>query len=173
MVQNGNPDDIVGHKTFSTGERDQDGFPVHRHEPLTRAEASAMWDAAEKAKAERNARMPDEKSAINALFDAWLRLKDFGWNDPSYCPKDGSSFHILELGSTGIHTGNYSGEWPNGCWHIFDENDVWPSRPALFKLFPEDQAKYDQKMKEAGERLRAMLAAEREADEHSVPEASA
>lgn len=165
----GSPDDIVGHKTFATGERDGHGFPIHRHEPLTRAEANAMWDAAEKAKRERQERMPDEQSAIHALFDAWARLKEFNWDDPSYCPKDGSPFHVLELGSTGIHTAHYSGGWPNGHWWIADETDVWPSRPALFKLFPEDQVKHDAKWREAGKRVREMI----EAEAHSHTSADA
>lgn len=147
--------DIVGHKTFATGEKDEHGFPKMRHEPLTRGEADAMWESAEKAKAERNARMPDEQSAIKALFDAWYRLKDFNWNDPSYCPKDGSRFNILELGSTGIHTGYYQGEWPKGSWWVEDAYDLYPSHPALFKLFPEDQAKRDKQFADVAARFRA------------------
>lgn len=55
------PDFIGGHKTFDTGERDQQtGFPILRHEPLTAAEAEAIWQAAEKAQADRAAAMPDE-----------------------------------------------------------------------------------------------------------------
>lgn len=152
-------DDIVGHKTIDTGEIGEDGFPKFRHEPLTRGEAEAIWDQSEKDRLRREEQMPDEESAIRALFDAWLRLKDFRWNDPSYCPKDGSSFNVIELGSTGIHTAHYSGEWPNGSWWLTDAFDVYPTRPAMFKLFPEDQAKRDAEMKEAGERVRAMLSA--------------
>ena len=164
------PDDVVGWKTFSTGERDEDGFPKLRREPLTRAEGDAMWAGAEAAKADRLKRMPDEQSAIKALFDAWLRLKDFGWNDPVYCPKDGSQFNMLELGSTGIHTGYYTGKWPDGHWWIADEHDLWPSRPALFKLFPEDQAKHDARLKEGAERFRAAMANGDFDDESSTSE---
>lgn len=46
-------DDIVGHKTFDTGERGEDGFPVLRHEPLTRAEANALWGRVEAADKQR------------------------------------------------------------------------------------------------------------------------
>lgn len=51
------PDDIVGHKTFDTGELGESGFPVLRHEPLTRAEADALWDACERAREDRAARV--------------------------------------------------------------------------------------------------------------------
>ena len=39
----------------------------------------------------------------------------------------------------------------DGVVPIEDGGDMWPSRPILFKLFPEDQAKYDAKMKAAAE----------------------
>lgn len=153
------PDDIVGHKTFDTGEIcPETGFPKMRHEPLTRAEADTIWEATRRAHEDRVARMPDEKSALQAMMDAYTRLRDMGWDDATYCPKDGSHFQAIEVGSTGIHDCNYTGEWPKGHWWVYD-GDVWPSRPILFKRYPEDQAKYDQKMKEAGERVRAWIAA--------------
>ena len=142
------PDDIVGHKTFDTGEIcPETGFPKMRHEPLTRAEANSIWESAEKAKKERAERMPDEQAAIRAMWDAYQRLRELGWNDPSYCPKDGSHFKVIEPGSTGIHDGAYWGEWPNGHWNVFD-GDVWPSRPVLFKLYPEDQSQEDARREE-------------------------
>jgi hypothetical protein len=79
--------------------------------------------------------MPDETAAIRHLFDAQLRLKEFGWKDPVYAPKDGSPLDIIELGSTGIHRGHYEGEWPTGSWWVFD-GDTWPSRPALARAAP-------------------------------------
>lgn len=134
------PSDIVGHKTFDTGERcEATGLPKLRHEPLTREEAEALCDGADQAKAARAERMPDEQSAIKALFDAWLRLKELGWNDPIYCPKDGTHFQVIEVGSTGIHDCSYSGKWPNGFYWVYD-GDVWPADPALFRLYPAKQA---------------------------------
>lgn len=76
------------------------------------------------------------------MHDAYTRLTELGWWDASYCPKDGSHFQAIEAGSTGIHDCAYWGAWPTGGWNIFD-GDVWPSRPILFKLYPEDQAKDD------------------------------
>jgi hypothetical protein len=54
--------------------------------------------------------MPTEQDAINVLNSAYERLKEFDWNDPIYCPKDGSSFDVIEAGSTGIHRAHYQGE---------------------------------------------------------------
>lgn len=83
-------------------------------------------------KAERAEKMPDEKAAIEQMFEAWLRLKELGWNEAVYCPKDGSMFSVVEAGSTGIHQCNYTGEWPDGKWWVYD-GDVWPSRPVLWR----------------------------------------
>jgi len=54
---------------------------------------------------------------------------------PIYCPKDGTTFNVLEAGSTGIFVAHYEGEWPTGSWWIHDEEygDLSPSRPILFK----------------------------------------
>lgn len=149
---------IVGHKTFDTGERDPaTGFPLMRHEPLTRAEGEALWEAAKAAEAERAVRMPDEHAAIRAMFDAWLRLKELGWREGMYAPKDGSTFKIIELGSTGIFDCYSHGDWPHCMWYTCDDSDVYPSSkpPAMFKLLPEDQAKYDARMAEAKARYAA------------------
>lgn len=150
------PDDIVGHKTFDTGNRDQYGMPVFRHEPLTRAEGEALLKACEEAEAKRKADMPDEKSAIKALHDAWLRLKDFGWREPMYCPKDGSRFHVIELGSTGVFEGAYRGKWPDGSWDMLDERDAYCSSiaPAMFKLFPADEEARKKRIEEARAKYR-------------------
>lgn len=84
------------------------------------------------AKAKRAENMPDEKAALAQMFEAWQRLKELGWNDACYCPKDGSMFSAIEPGSTGIHECNYTGDWPKGTWWIYD-GDVWPSRPILWR----------------------------------------
>lgn len=148
-----------GHKTFDTGEIDPaTGFPILRHEPLTADEAKAIWEAAEKAQADRAVRMPDQTAALRALQDAYIRLTELGWREAIYCPKDGAHFQAIEAGSTGVHDCSYEGEWPKGTWWVYD-GDVWPSRPILFKLYPEDQAKEDARRAEA----RARYAAEHNA----------
>ncbi len=50
-----------------------------------------------------------------------------------YCPKDGTWFDAIEVGSTGIHDCHYEGTWPNGHWWVADAHDLRPSRPALFR----------------------------------------
>ena len=121
------PTDIVGHKTHYN-ERGE----TH-HTPLTRAEASELLASVERERARREALMPDEDAARKMLFDAYLRLKDYGWNDAIYCPKDGSEFDVIEAGSSGVHSCHYSGEWPTGTWWISSEFDLWPSRPVLYR----------------------------------------
>jgi hypothetical protein len=93
-------------------------------------------EADEKARAEK---MPDERAAILQMFEAVQRLKELGWNDAIYCPKDGSEFDAIEAGSTGIHRCHYDGEWPNGHWWVADNGDLWPSRPILFRKTPNAQ----------------------------------
>jgi hypothetical protein len=121
------PNDIVGHKTF------RDGPLGFRHEPLRRSEADAIMASVEVATKRRNELMPDESAARHMLFDAWLRLKDFGWREACYCPKDGSEFDIIEPGSTGVFRCIYEGEWPNGRYWSFDEHDSYPSSPVLYR----------------------------------------
>lgn len=140
------PDDIVGHKTLGDGS----------HLPLTRAEANALLKACDEAKAKRDTLMPDEKAALRMFMDAWLRLKDFGFSEAIYCPKDGSHFQVIEAGSTGIHDCRYRGEWTKGSWEVHCDGDIWPSRPVLYRLYPEDEAKRKAKMAEAARRFAEM-----------------
>lgn len=140
----GAPDDIVGHKTLRDGS----------HVPLSRAEAADIWERCEAARLKREADMPDEDAALRVMGQAHERLRELGWKEASYCPKDGSHFQAIEAGSTGIHDCAYDGEWPNGHWWIYD-GDMWPSRPILFKLYPADQAKEDARIAEAVARYKA------------------
>lgn len=121
------PNDIVGHKTFSDGEGG------YRHEPLTRAEADAILEACDAAKAQRANDMPDVATALKAFNAAHTRLKELGWQEAIYCPKDGSAFEVIEAGSSGIHIAHYEGEWPTGSWWVRDGGDLWPSRPVLWR----------------------------------------
>lgn len=146
-------DDVVGHKTFTTGERDEHGMSIFRHAPLTRAEGQTLWEECQRAHDDRVARMPDETSALKTMHDAYTRLKDMGWRDAIYCPKDGSTFEIIEVGSTGIFRAHYQGEWPSGSWWAEDAGDLWPSRPCLFRLLPEDQIKEDARREDIRKRF--------------------
>lgn len=121
-MSDGNP--IVGHKTFAT---EDGGF---RYEPLRKDEADALWATCEMEREDRATRMPDERAAINAMFQAWYRLKELGWKEAIYCPKDGTPFDIIEAGSTGIFPAFYSGEWPDGYIISHDEHDSYVNRPG-------------------------------------------
>lgn len=85
-----------------------------------------------RARVQRAERMPDEQAALAVLHDAYIRLKELGWNDATYCPKDGTTFQAIEVGSTGIHDCYCTGGWPAGGWWIDDS----PSRPILFRTAP-------------------------------------
>lgn len=123
--------DIVGHKTKWDAERQE-----FYHEPLSRAEADVLIESIRNADAKREALMPDEDAAIQMLFDAVIRLKDFGWKNAMYCRKDGTEFLALEAGSTGKHRCIYKGEWPTGSYWIIGGGDMRPSRPVLIKETP-------------------------------------
>jgi len=121
-------DDVVGHKTFADGPL---GF---RHEPLTRGEAESILAAIDADARRRAEEMPDEISAINKLFDAWLRLKELGWKEAIYCPKNGSTFQVIQAGSTGVFDAHYRGEWPDGYIITIDGIDSYASRPGEVML---------------------------------------
>lgn len=95
----------------------------------------------EKARAEI---MPTEQDALSRMFECYKRLKELGWNEAMYCPKDGTVFYAIEAGSTGIHESHYDGEWPNGMWWIHNKGDLWPSRPILFKLKPDNSGNHEE-----------------------------
>ena len=97
---------------------------------ITEAEATAILKQCEEADALRRAAMPDSMAALRTLHDALTRLKDEGWREGIYCPKDGSEFALIEFGSTGLFRGWYSGEWPKGYLHLNDcisrpEGTLW------------------------------------------------
>lgn len=97
------------------------------------SEADAIWDQIEYAKARRTYLIPDETAALIVMFEAYQRLQELGWSDAIYCPKDGSTFSVIEAGSTGVHTAHYEGDWPKGSWWVRDAGDLWPSRPILWR----------------------------------------
>lgn len=80
--------------------------------------------------------MPSEQDAIDAMYRAYSRLKDLGWRDGLYMPKDGTVVTVMQVGSTGTFDCRYSGEWSSGFFNVMDGGDVYPTRsvPPLFKL---------------------------------------
>lgn len=85
----------------------------------------------------RAASMPTEKDALRVLFDAYERLRELGWREWIYMPKDGTEVQLIEAGSTGVHRGHYQGKWPKGSVWIAEDGDLWPSHPILFKAIAE------------------------------------
>lgn len=125
--------EIVGHKTFSTGD------PLHpfRHEPLTRAEANEISKRADESKAKREADMPTEEDAVRAMWDAYQRLRELGWKETMYLSSEKlGTMRLIEPGSSGIHEGHYEGQWPTGSWWLHHDGDLWPSRPCLGMAIP-------------------------------------
>lgn len=119
---------IVGHKTkWSADAR------AFVHEPLRADEAQVLLQQAEAAEKRRAEEMPSTEAAISTMWNGYQRLRELGWREAMYCPKDGSTFEVIEAGSTGIFDCHYSGEWPNGHWWAHDGGDLWPSNPILFR----------------------------------------
>lgn len=100
-------------------------------------DADEILEQVDAAQAKRRSELPTERDALTAMWRAHERLRDFGWNDAKFCPKDGTFFHAIEAGSTGIHLCNYDGEWPKGRWWIYYEGDVYPARPILWRPIKE------------------------------------
>ena len=78
--------------------------------------------------------------AIEKMWEGYIELKQLGWQDIIYCPKDGTHFQTIQMGSTGIHDCAYHGKWPDGYWMTYDDHDCYPasSITALFRLYPAD-----------------------------------
>ncbi len=109
---------------------------------LSDKQIEKLFSCFEEEKVKRARIMPDEQSAINRMFEAFLRLQELGWKEAMYCPKDGSMFSTIEAGSTGIHKSNYVGEWPTGRYYTYD-GDVWPSKPVLWRKRIESDPEID------------------------------
>ena len=100
---------------------------------ISASELTRMLAEIEAAETERAKIMPNEEAALKVMFAAYQRLKELGFNEAIYCPKDGTLFDAIEAGSTGIGTCSYDGEWPNGRWWMHEAGDLWPSRPILWR----------------------------------------
>jgi hypothetical protein len=90
-------------------------------------------------KGDRAREMPDDAGALKVLFRAYTRLKEMGWRDAMYCPKDGTVFESISMGSTGIFDCYYEGDWPTGTWWTAAHGDLWPGRPQLYRLKKPEQ----------------------------------
>lgn len=99
-------------------------------QPVSKEFAEQLWADAQARQRTRAANMPTEQKAIEALFEAWYRLKELGWTEASYVPRDGTLCEFIECGSTGIHKGDAD---ENGRIWLHADGDLWPSKPVLFR----------------------------------------
>lgn len=103
---------------------------------MTREEIDALWGSIADADKWRAKNLPTEQHCLRAMFGAYQRLKELGWNDIMYGPKDGSITETISFGSTGIHPAHYDGEWPDGRWWIHDGGDLWSGQPVMYRKEP-------------------------------------
>lgn len=104
---------------------------------MRQLDARRLLDAVDRDLAKRAKELPDDQTAIRAMFRAYDRLRELGWREAQYCPKEnGTIFEVIEAGSTGIHKCYYEGEWPDGYYCVMDDRDVYPTRMGvlLFRL---------------------------------------
>lgn len=98
--------------------------------------ASVMADIARE-RSDLTVAMPTERDALEAIHCAIVRLRDLGWNDAIYCPKDGTPFETCQAGSTGVHRCTYGGgDWPNGFYMVEDGGDIYPMKTGVLLWRP-------------------------------------
>ena len=105
-------------------------------EAITQERFDALLAAIEARDQKRRELMPTEQEALTLMFEAFHRLKELGWHEAMYAPKDGRPLELIEAGSTGIHSG-YCEERPQSPfktkWFWIEDGDVWPSKPILYR----------------------------------------
>jgi hypothetical protein len=107
---------------------------TNEHEGNAWTQLRQHWDEA--SAKEPDYRSPEERALLDAMFKQFDGLRELGWQEAVYCPKDGSVFLAIEAGSTGVHECHYQGEWPKGSWWTHAAGDLWPSHPILWKPLP-------------------------------------
>jgi hypothetical protein len=98
------------------------------------ADARQILEDADAAKKRRAEQMPTEFDVLRVMMQCHSRLRELGWKEAIYCPKDGTSFQAIEFGSAGVHDCHYQGKWPKGTWWISDAGDLWPGRPVMVRV---------------------------------------
>lgn len=111
-----------GHKKLADGTRVN----------LTEEEAKDIWEGITAMDAERAEAMPTTQDALEVMHTGRTRLRDLGWKGAEYCPKDGTTFAVIQYGSTGIFKAFYMGEWPKG--HIYCCDCLGHPHGMMFKL---------------------------------------
>lgn len=77
--------------------------------------------------------------SITDFYKAYVALKDEGWQDAIYAPKDGTEIEIIEVGSTGIHKvawSSFDHQPLDTCGCFFGGAEGYPSHPVLWRRVP-------------------------------------
>lgn len=94
---------------------------------------------------ERAERIPDTQAALRLMFDCCERLKELGWRDMMYAPKDMRAEQVITWGSTGI----FAAQWMGTSWFVEDGGDLWPSEPLMYQPSEEELNRMSAKMRAA------------------------
>ena len=97
-------------------------------------------DSAEKERPKREAWAHPNMQQICHLTN---EMRNEGWSEISYCPKDGSSFLAWNPLCSLPYICTYSGKWPDGKWWAHVDGDVWPDKPMMWKPIPSDKLMMD------------------------------
>lgn len=74
-----------------------------------------------------------ERRAIIQMMEAWTRLRELGWKEIMYAPRDRTTFEVIEPGSTGIHPCQHWEEPTRGSFWVLEPGDALPSHPILWR----------------------------------------
>ena len=96
---------------------------------ITKEEGEALWASAMKHKAERAERLPTEEVCIREMVECWARLKELGWKEAMYAPKDGSRIDVIEPGCSAVLDG-----WRDEKGRFWSGEEGWPVTPTLFRV---------------------------------------
>ena len=95
------------------------------------AELRAHW--AKCAKEQPDFTLEEERGFLDQVRKAYEDLRQMGWQEIEYCPKDGTTFLAICAGWSRVVPCLYRGDWPTGSWWALDSGDMWPVYPMLWK----------------------------------------
>lgn len=98
----------------------------------TEEQATAIIKALDADKAKRIDEMPDIDAALRVFARAYRRLIELGFREIIYHPKDGSTFEVIEPGSTGIFPCEFWESPTRGSFWIQQDGGT-PSHPVLWR----------------------------------------
>ena len=98
----------------------------------TEEQARQIMAALDADKAKGIDEMPDIEHALRVFTRAYRRLIDLGFREIIYHPKDGSTFEVIEPGSTGIFPCQFWTEPTRGSFWIMQDGGS-PSHPVLWR----------------------------------------